>query len=39
MSLGMPKAKVRYDGKAIHYHTDGTGRDTYITRNNGGMMS
>ncbi|KAL4426906.1 hypothetical protein ABPG74_012906 [Tetrahymena malaccensis] len=39
MSLGMDKAKVRYDGKAIIYKSDGTGRDTYITRNNGGLMS
>lgn len=39
MSLSMPKAKVRYDGKAFIYHSDGTGRDTYISRNNGGLLS
>lgn len=39
MSLGMNTAKVRYDGKPLFYHSDGTGRDSYIVRNNGGLLS
>jgi len=27
----------RYDGKPIHYHSDGSGRDNYITVNSGGF--
>jgi len=27
----------RYDGKPIHYHSDGSGRDNYITTNSGGF--
>ena len=32
--------KCQYKGKAaltVHYHTNGTGRDSYIVRNNGGF--
>ena len=33
-------SKCQYNGKAaltVHYHTDGTGRDSYIVRDNGGF--
>lgn len=33
-------SKTAYGGSAVHtthYHTDGTGRDTYIVRDNGGF--
>lgn len=39
MSLSMDPAKVRYEGKPLFYHSDGTGRDSYIVRNNGGLLS
>lgn len=39
MSLGMEAAKVRYDGKPIFYRSDGTGRDSYVVRSNGGLLS
>jgi len=26
-----------FDPKAPHFHSDGTGRDTYIINNNGGL--
>ena len=33
-------SKTQYRGKAnltVHYHTNGTGRDSYIVRDNGGF--
>jgi hypothetical protein len=32
-------AHVRINPKAKHYHNDGTGRDTYISEINGGILS
>jgi len=31
--------KPTLNGKVIHYHSDGTGRDNYITVNEGGLCS
>lgn len=39
MSLGMKPQKPRSDGKTVIYRVDGTGRDMYIGRTNGGLLS
>ncbi|EGR30150.1 hypothetical protein IMG5_140290 [Ichthyophthirius multifiliis] len=38
MSLSIKQAKVKYEGKPFYYWSDGTGRDTYILQNNGGLL-
>ena len=35
----MTKQKIRKDGKPVIYRSNGTGRDSYISQNNGGLLS
>jgi hypothetical protein len=31
--------RVPVEAKALHYHADGTGRDSYIANHNGGLYT
>lgn len=35
----MSRAQVKPNGYKVTYHSDGTGRDTYINRNSGGLYA
>lgn len=39
MAYHTKPVKVGVEGKKIYYRNDGTGRDTYVSRTNGGFVS